>query len=329
MQAIVWTKYGSPDVLQLKEVDKPTPKDNEVLIRIHASTVTAGDCELRRFQVQFLFWLPVRIIMGIRKPKKGRIQGQELAGEIESVGKDVKGHKKGDRVFGSTGIGMGAHAEYICLRGKHPMAIVPSNMTYDEAAGIPLGGINALHFLRKAKIQPGQKVLIYGSTGSIGTFAVQLAKYFGAEVTAVCSATNSELVKSLGADKTLDYTAADFDKSRTYGGETYDAIIDTIGKSSFSRSLRSLKKKGHYILGNPGLSETLRALWPSWLSRKKVIFALASEKTEDLYFLKELIEAGEIKPIIDRSYPLEQVPDAHRYVEKGFKTGNVVITVGE
>lgn len=310
------------------DVEKPSPKDNEVLIKIHAATVLAGDCELRRFQLPILFWLPVRIIMGIRKPRKGRKLGQELAGEIELVGKDVMLLKQGDRVFGCTGMHMGAYADYVCLPDTHPMAMLPSNLTFEEAAGVPVGGINALHFLRKARIQRGEKVLIYGSTGSIGTFAVQLARYFGAEVTAVCSATNSELVKSLGAAKELDYTANDFAKSgETYDGETYDVIFDTIGKSSFSRCRRSLNNNGRYLLGNPRLPQMIRGLWLSMISGKKVIFSLARERTEDLNFLKELIEAGEIKPVIDRRYRLEQVAEAHTYVEKGQKTGNVVISI--
>jgi 2-desacetyl-2-hydroxyethyl bacteriochlorophyllide A dehydrogenase len=322
MKAIVFTKYGPPDVLQLKEVEKPVPKDNEVLIRIYATTVTAGDCEIRRFEVPILFWLPIRIYMGIIKPRI-KILGQELAGEIESVGKDVKLFGKGDQVFAAADARFGAYAEYKCLPSTNVMTIKPVNMTYGEAAGVPVGGLNALHFLRKGNIQSGQKVLIYGATGSIGTFAVQLAKYFGAEVTGVCSTTNLELVNSLGADRVIDYTKEDFSKN----GETYDVIFDTVGKSSFSRSKRSLKKKGFHLLANPGLSQTVRGLWTSITSSKKVIIALASYRTEDLVFLKELIEAGKIKSVIDRRYPLEQIAEAHRYVEKGHKKGSVVITV--
>ena len=322
MKAMVYTKYGPPDVLQLKEVEKPIPKANEVLIRIYATTVTAGDCELRRFDMPILFWLPIRIYMGILKPRI-KILGQELAGEIESVGKEVKLFQKGDPIFAAADARFGAYAEYKCLRSTHVMALKPADMTYDEAAGVPVGGLNALHFLRKAKIQRGQNVLIYGSTGSIGTFAVQLAKYFGAEVTGVCSTRNLEFVRSLGADKAIDYTKEDFSRN----GETYDVIFDTIGKSSFSRSKRSLKKKGCYLLANPGLSQTVRGLWTSMTSSKKVIMALASYRTEDLVFLKELMEAGKLKPVVDRRYPLEQMAEAHRYVEKGHKRGNVVITL--
>ena len=328
MKAIVYTKYGPPDVLQLKEVEKPTPKDNEVLIRIYATTVTAGDCELRRLKFPIWLWLPMRIYVGLRKPKRITILGQELAGEIESVGKDVKLFKIGDQVFGTTGFGMGTYAEYKCLPEEPKemeglLAIKPANMTYEEAAAVPTGGLNALHFLRKGNIQSGQKVLINGAGGSIGTFAVQLAKSFGAEVTGVDSTRKLDMLRSIGADQVIDYTQEDFTKS----GQTYDVIFDVVGKSSFSRSVRSLKQNGRYLLANPGLSQMVRGLWTSIRSSKKVIFGAASQKTEDLIFLKELIEAGKIKSVIDRRYPLEQIPEAHRYVDKGHKKGNVVISV--
>ena len=320
MKAIVCTKYGPPEVLQLKEVEKSTPKDNEVLIRIHATTVTSGDVRIRSFIFAPWFWLPRRIMFGLRRPRKP-IPGNELAGEIESVGKDVTLLKKGDQVlgivWGTVAFG-GTSAEYRCLPEDWP-AIKPANMTYEEAAAVPIGGLTALHFLRKGDIQSGQKVLSYGASGSVGTFAVQLAKYFGAEVIGVCSTANLELVKSLGADRVIDYTKEDFTK----GGRTYDAIFDTVIKTSFSRCKSSLKQRGVYLTNDWPL---LQALWTSMTSSKKLIWGIASERG-DLVVLKELIEAGKIRSVIDRSYPLEQTAEAHSYVDKGHKKGNVVITV--
>lgn len=323
MKAIVWTKYGPPDALQLKEVKKPTPEDNEVLIRIYATTVETGDCEIRRFNIHNWLFLPMRLYFGLIKPTRNNILGQQFAGEIEAVGKDVKRFKEGDQIFAPTEMSFGAYGEYICLPSANAMAIKPSNMSYEEAAAVPVGGLNALHFLRKANIQRGQKVLIYGTSGSIGTFAVQLAKLFEAAVTGVCSSSKMELVKSLGADKVIDYTKEDFTKN----GERYDVIFDTIGKSPFSNSINSLKKNGRYLLANPTLSEQLRGLWVSITSSRRVIIQLASYRSEDLFFLKELIEEGKIKTVIDRSYPLEQTAAAHSYVEEGHKKGNVVITM--
>jgi len=322
MKAIVWTKYGPPDVLELKEVAKPTPKDNEVLIRIYAATVTAGDCELRSLKFPLLLQLLMRIGFGFRRPRI-KILGMDLAGEIESVGKDVKLFKKGDQIFASTGFSFGAYAEYVCLPSTYVMAIKPTNMTYEEAAAVPTGGLNALHFLRKGNIQSGQKVLINGAGGSIGTIAVQLAKSFGAEVTGVDSTGKLDMLRSIGADQVIDYAQEDFTKSR----KTYDVIFDIVGKGSFSGCIRSLKKKGIYLLANPGLSSSVRGRWISMTSSKKVIVEMASYRIEDLIILKELIEAEKIKSVIDRGYPLEQTVEAHRYVETGHKKGNVVITV--
>jgi len=323
MKAIVCTKYGPPEVLQLKELEKPTPKDNEVLIRVHAATVTAGDCELRSLKLPLLSQIVARIGFGFRGPRE-KILGQELAGEIESVGKAVRLFKEGDQVFAFTGLRLGAWAEYDCLPENGWMATKPANMTYEEAAAVPAGGLHALHCLRKGNIQSGQKVLINGAGGTVGTVAVQLAKSFGAEVTGVDSTGKLDVLRSIGADKVIDYSKVDFTKC----GETYDVIFDVVGKSSFSGCIRSLKEKGFYLLGNPGLSQLVRGLWTSMRSSKKVIGGMVSYRTEDLIFLKELIEAGKIRSAIDRRYPLEQIAEAHRYVDTGQKEGNVVITVG-
>jgi len=323
MKAIVWTKYGPPDVLQLQEVDKPAPKEDEVLIRIYATTAFAGDCELRSLKLPIYYGFPLRLYNGLRKPRRITILGQELAGEIEAAGKDVKRFKEGDQVFGTPGFSMGTYAEYKCLPEDGVLAIKPANMTYEEAASVPVGGTEALHYLRKGNIQKGQKILINGAGGTIGTFSVQLAKHFGAEVTAVDSTVKLDMLRSIGADQVVDYTQEDFTKQ----GVTYDVIFDVVGKSSFSSSLRSLKQNGRYLMANPGLSQIVRGQWTSGRSSKKVISGSVSYNTENLVTLKELIEAGKIKSVIDRHYPLEQIPEAHRYVETGGKKGNVVITV--
>lgn len=323
MKAIVFTRYGSPDVLQLKEVEKPSPNDNEILIKVYAATVTAGDCEMR--SLKFPIWLAflIRIWLGFLKPRK-HILGQELAGEIEAVGKDVTRFKQGDQIFAATGFNLGAYAQYTCLPAEDGvLAITPATMTYEEAAAVPTGGLEALHFFRKANIRAGEKVLINGAGGSIGTFAVQLAKLSGAEVTGVDSSAKLTMLRSIGADHVIDYAQADF----TQNDETYDVILDVIGKSSFSSSVKSLNENGRYLLVNPALSQMLRGLWISSRGSKQIIFGAAMQKTEDLIFLKELIEAGKIKTVIDRIYPLEQTADAHRYVESGDKMGNVVISI--
>jgi len=327
MKAAVVTKYGPPEVLQLKEVEKPIPKDKELLIKIHATTVTMGDSEMRRAKFPGLLKLLMLLSMGFRGPrKKFSVLGQELAGEIEAVGKDVTLFKKGDPVFAATGWHFGAYAEYICLPEDGAVAIKPANMTYEEAAAVPFGGLEALHYLRKANIQSGQKVLIRGASGSIGTFAIQIAKYYGAEVTGVGNPTSLEVMKSIGADKVIDYTKEEF----TENGETYDVIFDVIGKSSFSSRLGSLNKKGIYLLANPKIALINREKRVARRNDKKLIsmnMATDKERAEDLSFLKELIEAKKLKSVIDKRYPLEEIAEAHSYVDKEQKTGNVVITL--
>ncbi|MDQ3706763.1 MAG: NAD(P)-dependent alcohol dehydrogenase [Chloroflexota bacterium] len=322
MKAIVATKYGSPEVLELREVAKPAPNDDEVLVRVYATSVTAGDSRIRSFTVPPSAWLPARLTLGWSKPRKA-IPGMVLAGEVESVGKEVKRFKSGDQVYAYDITHLSTYAEYTCVPEKSALALKPSNVTYEEAAAIPFGGITALHFLRKGKIRSGQRVLIYGASGSVGTFAVQLAKHFGAYVTGVCSTTNVELVKSLGADRVIDYTKEDFTRS----GETYDIIFDTVGKSSLSASLGSLKKDGTYLQAVAGPAQLIQMRWASMRSGKTLIGETAVPKAEDLIYLKELVEGGKIKPVIDRYYPVEQMVEAHRYVDGGHKKGNVVVTV--
>jgi len=328
MKAIIWTKYGPPEVLELREVEKPEPKDDEVLIKIYATTVTAGDCEMRSLKFPIYLGLPMRIWLGFKKPKEGSIMGTELAGEIEAVGANVKQFKVGDQVFGSAGMGLGTNAEYICLPEgsgvtEGGVAIMPSNMTYEEAATVPFGGRDALHFLRLGNIQRGQKILINGAGGSIGTFAVQLAKLDGAEVTAIDSTAKLDMLRSIGADYVIDYTQEDFTKN----GQTYDVIFDVVGTISFSRSAGSITKNGTYLLANPVRGQMVRGPWTRMRSSNKVVMQTASPTVADLIYLRELIEEGKIKTVIDRTYPLEQIVEAHRYVETGQKAGNLVITV--
>jgi 2-desacetyl-2-hydroxyethyl bacteriochlorophyllide A dehydrogenase len=296
MKAIVWTKYGPPDGLQLKEVEKPVPKDNEILVKIHATSVTAGDCEVRRLELPLMLSFPVRIYAGFIKPKRITVLGQELAGEVEEVGKHVKSYERGDQVFGTTGFGFGAYAEYICLPGEPnetqgALATKPTNLTYEEVAAVPTAGFEALHYLRKANIQRGKKVLIIGAGGSIGTLSVQLARHFGAEVTGVDSTEKLDMLRSIGANHVIDYTKEDY----TNNGETYDLIIDVVGKRSVARRLKLLKGDGYYFLAYAGLSHILLGMWMSMTSNKKVKIESASQRKEDLIFLKELIEAGKLK----------------------------------
>ncbi len=322
MKAMLWTKYGAPDVLQLKEVDTPTPKDDEVLIKILATTVLIGDCELRGLHFSPVVSLPLRVFLGFNRPKRVMILGQELAGVIEANGKQANRFREGDSVIAATLLRLGTYAEYICLPTSYP-AIKPGSLTFEEAATMPTGGIYGLHLVRKADVHSGDKLLINGAGGSIGTYAIQIAKLLGAEVTAVDSLGKLDMLRSIGADHVIDYTREDFTRSAV----TYNAIIDVIGKSSFSRSLRRLAQNGRYVLGNPSLYARLRGgAFPS-TTGKQVILGEPDNRSEAYSFLTELVEAGKIKPIIDRRYTLEQLPEAHRYVETGQKKGNVVITV--
>ncbi len=322
MRAIVYHRYGPPEVLRLAEVEKPVPKDDEVRIKIHATTVTAGDCEIRRFDVAPLFWLPLRLYMGLSKPRI-HILGQELAGEVEAVGADVTGYQTGDRVVASTELSMGAYAEYTCLKAEGSVAHLPDGVRYEDAATIPVGGLNALLFMRKANIQPGESVLIIGAGGSIGTCAVQFAKGYGAEVTAVDRGDKLEMLRSIGADHVVDYTREDF----TANGETYDVIFDVIGKGYPARTVQSLAHNGRYLQANLGLGLMLRGLWTSKTSDKTVTTALAGNAPEDLAYLAGLVDAGKLRIVIDRVMPLEEMVEAHRYVEAGHKKGNLVIAV--
>ncbi len=320
MKALVCTQYGMPKaVLKLQNVEKPIPKENEALVKIYSSTVTAGDCRIITFNFAKWFWLPAKFIFGFNKPIRN-IPGWEFAGEIESIGKKVNHFNVGDKVFGFTsGISLGGtNAEYLAVSENTLVAMDLDKMGYAEASVLPVGGLSALHFLRKAKIKKGQKVLIYGASGSVGTYAVQLAKYFGAEVTAVCSGKNFELVKYLGADHLIDYKEEDFTKN----GQVYDVVFDAVIKTSYSHCVDSIKPKGVYLTLDWPI---IQAIWVSLTSTKKIIYGSAAENTEDLVYLRKLVENNTIKPVIDRSYPLEEAATAYEYVNEGHKIGNVTI----
>ena len=323
MKAIIWTKYGPPEVLKLQELEKSKPKDNEILLRIHATSVTMGDCEMRALRLSPALAFFIRIYNGIKKPKRITILGQDVAGVVEAIGKSVRIFNVGDEIFGSTGFKMGAYAEYTCLPEDAELAKKPVNMTFEEAAAVPLGGLNSIYFLKKARIQKGQKVLINGASGSIGTYAIQIAKSSGATVTGVDTTEKLDILRSIGADYVIDYTQEDFTKK----GETYDVIFDLVRKSSFSGCVRVLNKNGIYLQVNHGMFRRIRGSLSSMRSSKKILSGTVMEGTEYLKDLKKLIEIGQIKSVIDREYLLEQIIDAHEYVETGQKKGNVVIKV--
>jgi NADPH:quinone reductase-like Zn-dependent oxidoreductase len=328
MKAVIWTKYGSPDGLQLREIAQPVPREDEMLIRVHAAAASTPDTEFRRLKLPLPFALPLRAYLGLRRPTRITILGNEFAGEVVSAGPAVSRFKPGDQLFGYTGLGMGTYAEYLCLREK-PAALAsvlaekPANMTYEQAAVVPFGGLEALNALRKADVQPGQSVLVNGAGGGIGTCAVQLARYYGARVTGVDSTGKLEMLRELGAEQVIDYTQEDFTKR----GQTYDVIFDTVGKASFSGCIRSLKENGTYLNANPGLFSGVRRRWATRSGGKRIFLWTASYTTDNLLALKALIETGAIQAVIDRRYPLEQAAEAHRYVDSGQKKGNVVLTL--
>lgn len=323
MRVAAYREYGPPEVLKVGEVRKPNPSASEVLVRVHATTVTAGDCRMRGFNFPPLFWLPTRIGFGLRGPKQ-RILGSEFSGVIEEIGKDVTRFRVGDEVFGSTGIGKGSYVDYLCLAEDATITTKPANLSFEEAAAVPFGGFAALVFLKEiGNVQSGQDVLIYGASGGVGTAAVQIAKYYGANVTGVCSSANLDLVRSLGADQVIDYTQEDF----TASGQRYDIIFETVGKSSVSRGKDALKDGGIYLANVIGPAVIGQMLWTKAAGSKKVVSTVVFGSPENLQRLKEIVEEGKYRPPIDRVYPLEEIADAHRYVEEGHKKGNVVIAV--
>lgn len=323
MQAVIYERYGSPDVLQVREIAQPAPKNDEVLIRVRATTVTSADCRLRSLSMPRGFGLISRLVLGITRPRQ-RVLGVELAGEIVAVGRGVSKFKLGDEVFAISGASLGCYAEYKCLSEDAAIALKPTALTFAEAATLAFAGTTALDFLRRGQLQRGERVLINGASGAVGTAAVQLAKYFGAEVTAVCSAANGELVRSLGADHVIDYTAEDF----TRNGETYDVIVDTVGTAPFSRSKGSLSERGRLLLVLAGLADMLMIPWVSMSGSRRVIAGPAAERAEDLHLLARLVQEGHFRPVIDRCYPFERIAEAHRYVDSGRKRGNVAVILG-
>ena len=326
MKAIVCTAYGGPDVLRLEEVETPRPKAGEVLVRVHATTASRADCEIRRFEFPAWVWLPVRLMFGVFRPRV-RILGQEFAGEVEALGDGVTGFAPGDKVYGTTGMALGAYAEYVCAGGRRTGSVVapmPAALSYAEAAAVPYGAMEALRFLRKGGIGAGQRVLIIGAGGSFGTYAVQLARHAGAEVLAVDSGGKLEMLRALGADQVIDYTAGDF----TAGAGDFDIVFDVIGRAPFRRITRLLRPGGRYVVANPHTAQLIRGLWASLTSDKKLVFSSGDVTDEHLRAVSELVEAGALRPVVDRTYPLEQMTEAHRYAETEQKLGNIVITVG-
>ena len=322
MKAVIATKYGTPEVLELRDVSKPAPKATEVLVKVYATTVTSGDARARSFNVPPSFWIPARLTLGLTKPKKA-VPGMVIAGIVESVGTGVKRFKPGDQVYAYDLTRLNAYAEYACVSENQALALKPSNVSYEEAAAIPFGAVTALHFLKKGSIRSGQRVLIYGASGSVGTAAVQLAKHFGADVTGVCSTANVALVKALGADRVIDYTKEEFAQRR----ETYDIIFDTVGKTSLADSLCLLNEGGAYLQAVASPSLLIQMKLASRRSDKTLVGETAYPTADALAHLKDLVEAGRLKPVIDRCYPLEEIVEAHRYVDLGHKKGNVVIAV--
>lgn len=319
MKAAVFKKYGPPEVLQIEELSKPAPKKDQILIRNYAASVNSADWRLRKPDP-----FAVRLVLGLFNPRKSKqILGVVFAGIVEQAGKKTTGFKPGDRVFGMTGMAMGTYAEYVCVAENGPIALIPHHISFNEAASIPFGATTSLHFLRKANIQKGQSILIYGASGALGTAAIQLAKYFGAEVTAVCSLSNKDLVMAIGADHHIDYTIEDF----TSGSKKYDIIFETVNKLPFAKSIKCLKSKGILILGSAGISETLRGILTNISAKYKVISGMAVEKPEEIRYIQNLMANGHLKPVIDKIYSLGEIADAHRYVESGHKKGNVVIEI--